>query len=262
MIDPELVKQQVGAFVEQVEAEVLAKLDDRDRFPSFGAVSRRYRDQVAVALGKPRCDTAIINEATNELHVIGKILSAPNIRLLEYEPAPMVEGGKTIDLRVTLSDDHVVYVDIKTIAPRTDIDSWPKYIAARENGYFSPNAALILSEEHLGGPIYHQFVAARSKMLEYVVELETKAQGYDRSDESTFAMTYCGRPFDWDITQLEDFVQYYFSGKHRPDDPFAAMEQHAINEKKMTLRRFVSLFYYLQRERVEPVDSRLFLFRK
>jgi hypothetical protein len=252
----------VRAFVRQVEAELLPKLDSPLRFPSVTAVSARFKACAETALGKTPCDTSAINETTNELHVIEKILAASNVALIEYEPPPVNPGGKTIDLRVTLTDGQVIYVDIKTIAPRTDIDKWQKYVAAREGGFFSPTAALILGEEQLGGTIYHQFVAARGKMLDYVVELEAKATGYDFSKRPTLAMTFCGRPFDWDITQLEDFVQYYHSGKHRDDDPFGAMEDHSIREKRIALKRSIDLFYYLQREKVEPLDSRLFLFRK
>ena len=69
-------------------------------------------------------------------------------------------------------------------------------------------------------------------------------------------MAFCGNGFDWSRDELEDFVAFYSSGRHRSDDTFADIEAHAIREKGVTLARTISQFAYLERAAVaiEPSE--------
>jgi hypothetical protein len=43
-------------------------------------------------------------------------------------------------------------------------------------------------------------------------------------------LVFCGTGFAWHLSELEDFADFYRTGRHRSDDPFAKMEQHAIQQ--------------------------------
>jgi hypothetical protein len=60
-------------------------------------------------------------------------------------------------------------------------------------------------------------------------------------------LVFCGTGFAWGISELEDFADFYRRGQHRVDDPFAAMEQHAIKEKSIELARTLEGFAALHR---------------
>ena len=60
-------------------------------------------------------------------------------------------------------------------------------------------------------------------------------------------MMFCGNGFDWRQDELEDFAAFYFSGRHRVDDPFGEMERHSIAEKKVVFAGTITRFGYLER---------------
>ena len=56
-----------------------------------------------------------------------------------------------------------------------------------------------------------------------------------------------------DIDELEDFADYYRTGQHRGDDPFASMEQHSIEQTGDKLSRTLDGFAAMMR-RHDDID--------
>ena len=83
-------------------------------------------------------------------------------------------------------------------------------------------------------------------------------------------MIFCGTGFAWHKSNLEDFADFYLTGIHRGDDPFALMEQHHIKKEKIKLRRNIGHFAFLRRhiEKPEteefhfPIRARAWCFRR
>lgn len=50
---------------------------------------------------------------------------------------------------------------------------------------------------------------------------------------------------------LEDFADFYFTGRHRPDDSFGNMESHYIKENGILIVRSIDSFCYMERKTAE-----------
>jgi hypothetical protein len=95
-------------------------------------------------------------------------------------------------------------------------------------------------------------------MLEYTLELEAKAAAAGLVEQgAVLVMAFCGDGFTWREDELEDFVEFYRTSRHRPDDSFALAEQHDINHRGICLTHSISQFAYLARRQGEVRWRRL-----
>jgi hypothetical protein len=60
-------------------------------------------------------------------------------------------------------------------------------------------------------------------------------------------LIFCGTEFPWRLSNLEDFADFYMSGSHRQDDPFALMELHHIEHEKLSILRNIDHFGFVKR---------------
>ncbi|MBX9682661.1 MAG: hypothetical protein K2X41_02620 [Hyphomicrobium sp.] len=105
------------------------------------------------------------------------------------------------------------------------------------------NVQLLFSKEWLGGELWHNSFAARSRMLEYTLELEQKtAECMLQADNTFFVLMLCGEGFYWNEDELEDFVAFYFTGAHRSDDAFSKAEAQHMGENSLKLAKTISRF--------------------
>lgn len=118
---------------------------------------------------------------------------------------------------------------------------------------------MVLNKEWLGGEIWHQMFAARARMLEYSLELEQKIRDVclKKQAGASFTLAFCGAGVDLREDQLEDFVQFYETGRHRADDPLAKLEAKYIEDHKLSVERTISRFAYMKRRQGELVQSEL-----
>lgn len=219
-----------------------------ERFPEGQMLLRRFHDAVFHALaGAPM---SAFGESHNEMCDARALLlgAKPRFSSLAYEPA-LPSCAKTIDFCGKSDDGLTIYVDVKTIAP-VPTDRWEHLEKAQREGWFPDNVRIGLSEEWMGGEIWHGWVAGRGRMLEYALELEQKIResGLSGQNGTLFVLVYCGTGFQWHESQLEDFADFYRNGRHRLDDSFAKMEEHFIEEKKLVLDRSVTCFAYMERK--------------
>lgn len=221
-------------------------------FPEWATMVGRLHRAKRLVLEEGWAAWPAVDEAHNELCVAAAILGSPiyPIRRLEYEPCAQV-GARTIDFRVSAADGRTWLIDVKTIAPQF-IDRWEQFENARSKGWLTEGAELVFVREGLGGLLWHQKVASRSRMLEYTLELEEKLLGYGTFDPLTTVMMFCSNGA-WQEDELEDFVAFYVDGRHRADDTLASMEDHAVKAKGISLPRRIRRFGYLERcsEKIE-----------
>ena len=57
----------------------------------------------------------------------------------------------------------------------------------------------------------------------------------------------CGTGFEWHLSNLDDFVDFYRLGVHREDNFFAKMEAHDLAERSIELKRNIGKFAYIKR---------------
>ncbi len=251
------------AWLEEYRAEVVKAFtaiftEAADRFPDGERLLRRFNEAVdAVLKGST---FRAVDEAHNELCIAKALLdnAKPRFTSIAYEPA-LPGCAKTIDFRAEAPDGSTLYVDVKTIKPE-DKDRWEHFEKAVKEDWFPENVNVVLSKDWMGGEIYHWMFAARSRMLEYTLEMESKIireSGLKEQANTSFVLALCGAGVHWQESWLEDFIHFYRTGRHRPDDPFAKMEAHFIEQEKITLDRTVTRFACMKRRQMEIFSNSL-----
>ncbi len=230
---------------------------DLERFSKGPQIIARFQktvDDVLTGRGK----FTAVDEAHNELCIAEALLANPLLRFvkIDYEPK-LANCKKTIDFRAESEDGLIVFVDVKTIKPNS-IDRWDQYGRAMREGWFPKNVEFILDENLLGGELWHNAFAARSSMLKYSIEFEEKIDQSDLKNSGFVSvLAFCGEGFYWREDELEDFASFYFSGKHRSDDPFAIAEARFVTENGIAFARTISSFASMRRPQGEIHQERL-----
>lgn len=217
-----------------------------DKFAEGNKLLATFEQKIDLVLRDGRSKFPAVDEAHNELCIALEILHDKRLNKLEYEPK--IEGcAQSIDFRASLSDGAIYYIDVKTINPKIG-DRWDQFERASKEGWFPSDVNVVLSKEWLGGEIWHGKFASRGRMLEYAVELENKISSINpKTEKNVFILALCGEGFWWHTDELEDFVCFYNSGKHRADDALGQAEDHYINEKKIKLQKTISSFACMRR---------------
>jgi hypothetical protein len=220
-----------------------------DRMPDRQRLMKRFTKAVSAVLKHGFSKFSAVEDAHNELCIAGALLASENPRFgrLDYEPR-LGGSAKSIDFRATTEEGLTVYVDVKTIQPKAK-DRWDQFERAQEEKWFPDNVRVVLSKAWLGGEIWHTTFAARNRMLEYTLELERKiADAGLAGRENTFViLALCGAGFHWHVDQLEDFVAFYRTGRHRGDDSLAKVESDHIAREQITLAGTITRFACLRR---------------
>ena len=249
----------VQSYADEVERTFAAEFAAAtDRFKEGKILLDRFRAAIETVLKNSRGYFRAVDEAHNELCVASTLLANTKLRFirLEYEP-PLPGCARTIDFRATADTGQIAYVDVKTIKPE-DTDRWDQFERAKTEGWFPENIIVGISEQWLGGEIWHAWFAARARMLEYSLELEQKLGDAGLASHNVMSvLALCGDGFRWHQDQLEDFVAFYSTGVYRADDSFSYVENKYITDKKILLKRTISRFAYFQRKQGEIRPNRL-----
>jgi hypothetical protein len=231
---------------------------EEDRFKGGQVLLDRFKAAIQSAVKNGMGHFRAVDEAHNELCIASALLSNQRLKFvrLEYEP-PLPGCGRTIDFRAMADNGQIAYVDVKTIKPE-DTDRWNQFERARTEGWFPGNVIVGISQQWLGGEIWHAWFAARGRMLEYSLELEQKiAEAGLQADDAIFVLALCSDGFRWHQDQLEDFVAFYSTGAYRADDSFSEVERKYMSDKKISLKRTISRFAYFQRRQGEIRPNRV-----
>lgn len=228
-----------------------------DRFKTPQPLLDRFTSAVEAVKAQGRSLFRAVDEAHNELCIASAILEnkEPQFTCLKYEP-PFHGCAKSIDF-LAVAGDLNVYVDVKTIKP-VATDRWEQFEKAQAEEWLPGNVNIMLKKEWLGGELWHNMFAARSRMLEYSLELEQKiAEGNLPEGNTLFILALCGEGFYWHQDELEDFVNYYYSGTHRGDDPFSQAETRYIEDKNIAIVKSISRFACMRRLQGDVLQKRL-----
>ena len=230
----------------------------RHRFNGGNRLLSRFTDAVDATLANGRSLISGVDEAHNELCIASALLASPVpvFALLEYEPA-LAGSDQTIDFRATTKSGEILFVDVKTINPKPT-DRWEQFERAIREGWLPQQVQVTLRKEWLGGEIWHNMFAARSRMLEYTLELEAKIRDYKLdSGKASFALALCGEGFNWHADELEDFVAFYRTGGYLAPDPFSRAEARDMSDKKTVLDRTIERFACMKRAQFDVRQRRL-----
>ncbi|CAG1065565.1 hypothetical protein BAC1_01149 [uncultured bacterium] len=243
-------------YIHEVENALCTVLKSNAvRFPSLKVLLNRFECTSKRLLSEGFKHLRQFIEFHNELCTAVMLLEEPNCEQLDYEPVSAV-CEKRFDFHLRYTKQKPMWVEVKTIHPLTK-DDWWKYEQDLGLGRFG-NVKLILNEEWLGGEIYHDAYASRSKILEYVVETENKIESClkDKIEDNT-CLVFFSNGTDWYLDELEDFVFYYRHDKHHSGDTFAQMEDYHIKENRIILKRNIHLFAFMERSLTEIRPNRV-----
>ncbi|MDA0222807.1 MAG: hypothetical protein QNL16_04250 [Rhodobacterales bacterium] len=165
--------------------------------------------------------------------------------VISYE-LDLLPSGRKIDFVAERERDNL-YVEVKTVRPEAldNEETWARYLSL--SAFHPNNVNFIVSEDGMGGMIYANAFASRSKFLQYSLAFEKRLAEVQSVKAGPGVLVFCGTGFAWDVSDLEDFSDYYHSGHHREDDPFALMEQHEIDAKGIDIQRNISYFAFIKR---------------
>lgn len=199
---------------------------------------------------------APVYERINELAVARRLLideSLVDFQIL-YEP-PIAANNRRIDFVVPDVGGSNLYIEVKTVHPTAeDSDAnWHKYQKRRE--HHTPNVHYVVEHEWMGAAIYGNSFSARSKFMEYVRDFEPRLDDAKQVTPGRGLLVFCGTGMQWHRSELEDFADFYRTGKHRQDDPFAAMEAEALRQTGTALRRNIAAFGFMKRPTDSTVDQ-------
>ncbi|HYE35127.1 hypothetical protein [Methylocaldum sp.] len=249
----------VKSYAVQVSEVFSAKFKGAgNRFKGSERLMGRFFKAVESVLTNGHSVFRAVDELHNELCIASALLSnpSPKFTCIDYEPV-LAGSAKSIDFRAVTNDGLTVFVDVKTIKPMPT-DRWDQFEVALQEGWLPKSANVLLSEDWLGGELWHGMFAARSRMLEYSLELEEKIRSYNLAAENTcFVLAFCGEGFSWHEDQLEDFVSFYYTGSHRSDDPFSKVEAKHIKDKKITIAKTIARFACMRRPQGDIHHQRL-----
>ena len=185
-------------------------------------------------------------ERINELAVAKVLAEDKGLHgSITYEP-DLLPDGRKIDFVADRGRDNA-YIEVKTVHPDiADTDAaWENYLKRRK--LHPQNANFIVKKDWMGGKLYGNTFGSRSRFLDYTLDFETRLAAAKKIRPGPGLLVFCGNGVRWHRSDLEDFADFYHSGKHRQDDPFALMEDHHIKTEKLEILRNVDNFGCIRR---------------
>lgn len=271
-------------YVQNVESDLCQKLESQNkRFTSVDKLLNKFHSHSSQLVNEQQKESPDIwrqwrifkqvIEFHNELCVAYHLLFQQkdlSVVKLEYEPKTQ-SSSKHIDYRVITDIGNTIWIEVKTIHPddrwlraeseqlkEDDLEKrdWEQYL--RWRCYFPPMAAITISRDTDGADIWHDKTSARTSMLNNVLAFEERIAELPTDTKDKFILVFVGNGFDWRLDELEDFVAFYQTGKHLPDDILQDIERHEIDNNNIHLARSIDKFAYIKR-REAMIHPELFI---
>jgi len=218
---------------------------------------QQFEDAVLAVARSGDSQAGALYERVNEIVLAQLLLDDTTLAgPIRYEPE-IVRGGKRFDFVGTDTSAKPVYIELKTVHPRTDDTdaNWQKAVTRME--HVAPGTQVIVGKGWLGATIAGNMIAARTKFLGYTIETEAKLAAHDAVEPGRGILVFAGSGFHWNRSELEDFCDFYATGTHRADDPWADMEAHDMQAKGTILVRNLEGFALLTRDNLSAAPGKL-----
>jgi hypothetical protein len=248
---------EVEEHLAEVETFYLPLILGGSRLTGTAKLWGQYED-ARDAYRRGATDFLSVYERINEMASAHVLLADATLTdaTIAYE-TPIAADGSLIDFTVSWSDGRTLYVEVKTVHPRTkDTEvSWVNF--ERRSAHHPVQGDYIVHKKWLGGQLYGDAFSARSSFLDYSRQFEERLAAANAVRPGEGVLLVCGTGFRWHRDELEDFADFYRLGVHREDDPFATMEAHTLNRGLIELKRNIRDFGYIKRpmDHVAPEES-------
>jgi hypothetical protein len=233
------VSEEIETHISAIEAHYRPVITGGgSRLAGGGRLWSQFEEAIRSFRRQGRAQVSGVIERVNELVVAQLLLEDPTLASadIKYEPE-VVTGRKRFDFARTGADGIPVYIEVKTVEPRADDseENWRK--VERRQKLVTLSTRHIVDQAWMGAVIFNNSFNARSSFLAYTQETEAKLAEHVAVRPGRGILVFCGTGFSWHVSELEDFADFYARGRHRIDDSFATMEQHAIAEGAPALAR-------------------------
>jgi hypothetical protein len=189
-----------------------------------------------------------VQEKLNELAAGAALLSTMGEdETLSYEP-PLLATKKTIDFRLNGTNGTAGWVDVKTVSPEwADTDEkWERFLQISAD---APENVHIVRDKELGGAgISNQDLKTRWTFAQRTFALEEKIAAFETSEKAPTSMLFCTYGFAWTCSALEDFADFYRTGRFRADDGFSNAIARFMTDEGLAFDRSIAGFHYLERK--------------
>lgn len=132
-------------------------------------------------------------------------------------------------------------------------ENWQKHLDRRQR--HTESTDYVVAQGRLGAQIYGNSFSAGDRFHSYARQFETRLAEATAVRPGCRILVFCGTGWAWSLDQLEDFVDFYLTGKHRLDDPFGRMEAHSLEAGRIELLRNISAFAFVKRGMDETTPS-------
>ncbi len=242
------------AWIHDVETQLMPRLQADVRLVGSAALIGRFHHSVARWRRAGGDFRQVINDA-NELAAAAALRRrlGEGAKLI-YE-LPLAATNRTMDFHIDAEQGRR-WVDMKTVAPK-----WKDDAESRERLAFylrgtPPQAKLALDKDFVGGGIGGHLISARFTFVKRAIVLEGKLRLLTDAERAPTWLLLCSDG-TWRLDDLEDFADFYHSGRFRPDDWSRAALAGYMEHERLNFERTIAGFCYLER-RHEAVEARRF----
>lgn len=250
----------VAAWIADVEADTLRLLEHDRRFVNAAALAKRFRDRATLwkdsgADGeRPKHHVRALIEDGNEVATAWALLErmAPG-DTLAYEPR-LAATKESLDFLVTLSDGSRQWYEVKSVRPGWDDsdESWQRY--ERIAADFPDNAGLVVDRRWGGAALSGQAIKTRWSFIRQTIEVERKAALLAPEQQGPVRLVLCSGGA-WNADDLEDFADYYRTGRFRGDDWSRNAVARFMADESLTFTGGLTGFCFLKRAHEAPRPS-------
>jgi hypothetical protein len=245
-----MMPTELETWIDSVEANLIPVLKADQRFANRQELVGSFRQKVAACKDRPDQIKQII-EFANELAAAECLLARMGSDdVLEYEP-PMAGTQKRIDFCIRDAAGQRGWVEVKSISPAwvDDEPGWERY--EQRAADFPENARLVVEQDWQGAAVAGQAFKTKYSMLARTAEIEERVSLIPADRQGRAWAMFCSNGLDWHLDELEDFADFYRTGRPRQHDWSANLMARYMEENNIALRRNLNGFIYLERPRRE-----------
>jgi len=236
-------------WIGAVRAGSLQTLQNDQRFNS-GTLAARF-DHEVTTWQRTRNFPPLIeigNEIAAAVCLVGTLEAEDR---LEYEPR-FPGTDKRIDFHRLSADGQHAWIEVKTVAPqwRDDAENWARLLAFAAD--FPENAQLVVDREWAGAAVGGQYLNTRWTMINRAATLEETAALLPHDLRGPVSLLFCARNHDWRADELEDFADFYRTGRGRQDDPLRNAVDRFMVAEGLEFQRTLAGFHFMARRDGDP----------
>jgi hypothetical protein len=232
------------ALIQKVRDKMVPRIRDDLKFLGRDRLIARFEDQFGRWQPGPGRTFSQILETINEIAAAVAMLdSSEDITELAYEPR-LSQTDRTIDFRITFASGRRCWIDVKTVAPewRDDDAGWKRFEAIATG--FPSNARLVVDKNLAGAALSGLEIKARWTFIQRTRETEQKEALLSPEEKAPVRLLFCSNGA-LRKDALEDFADFYLTGRFRPDDWMQNAVARYMQDEKVVLAQTLVGFSYL-----------------